>query len=103
MSLANAQDESAMDMVAVILLTLALSTGTRGDPDYRTWSVDVLYRYVTYPTLERCLNMLDGEIDRIEAILTTVGRQMRADHSIDNGTLDSLTGRCVMLRKQDAQ
>jgi hypothetical protein len=92
-----------MDMVAVILLTLQLSTGTTGEPDRRMWSVDVLYRYVTYPTMEKCLSMLDGEIDRIEAVLTTVAPQMRADHTVDNGALDNLTGRCVMVRKQDMQ
>jgi hypothetical protein len=91
----------AMDTVAVILLTLSLSTGTSGDPDYKTWSVDVLYRYVTYPTLERCLNMLDGEVHRIEAILTTVAPRMQSDHTTDNAALDNLTGRCVMARKQD--
>jgi hypothetical protein len=97
------RNEPAMDTIAVILLTLALSTGTRGDPDHRSWSVDVLYRYVTYPTLERCLSMLDGEIDRIEAVLTTIAPRMQSDHTMDNVTLDNLTGRCVLLRKQDMQ
>jgi hypothetical protein len=92
-----------MDMVAVILLTLQLSTGTTGEPDRRMWSVDVLYRYVTYPTMERCLSMLDGEVHRIEAILTTVAPHIRADHTIDNAALDNLTGRCLMVRKQDLQ
>jgi hypothetical protein len=92
-----------METVAVILLTLALSTGAKDDPDYKTWSVDVLYRYVTYPTMERCLSMLDGEIDRIEAVLTTVAPRMQSDHTVDNGALDNLTGRCVLLRKQDMQ
>ncbi|WP_147023143.1 hypothetical protein [Microvirga aerophila] len=92
-----------MDMIAVIVLTLQLSTGPTGEPDRRMWSVDVLYRYVTYPTMDKCLSMLDGEIDRIEAVLTTVAPQMRADHTVNNGVLDNLTGRCVMVRKQDLQ
>jgi hypothetical protein len=92
-----------MDMVAVILLTLQLSTGTTGEPDRRMWSVDVLYRDVTYPTMERCLSMLDGEIDRIEVVLTTVAPRMQSDHTMDNTTLNNLTGRCVLLRKQDMQ
>jgi hypothetical protein len=92
-----------METVAVILLTLALSTGAKDDPDYKTWNVDVLYRYVTYPTMDKCLSMLDGEIDRIEAVLTTVAPQMRADHTVDNGVFANLTGRCVMVRKQDLQ
>jgi len=92
-----------MEMVAVILLTLSLSTGAKDEPDHKTWSVDVLYRYVTYPTIEKCLTMLDGEIDRIEAVLTTISPRMQSDHSLDNAALDSLTGRCVLVRKQDLQ
>jgi len=92
-----------MDTVAVILLTLALSTGAKDDPDYKTWSVDVLYRTITYPAMDTCLSMLDSEIDRIEAVLTTVAPRMQSDHTMDAVTLANLTGRCVLLRKQDMQ
>ncbi len=90
-----------MNMVAVILLTLSLSTGTKGDADYKTWNVDVLYRYVTYSTIDQCLSMLDGEVHRLEEILTTVAPHMRSDHTIDSSTLDNIGGRCIMVRRED--
>jgi hypothetical protein len=82
-----------MDMVAVILLTLSLSTGAKDDPDHRTWTVDVLHRDITYPTMDRCLSMLDGDIDRIGSLLTTVGPRMRLDHTTNTVALDNIIGR----------
>jgi hypothetical protein len=92
-----------MDMVAVILLTLSLSTGAKDDSDHKTWIADVLHRDVTYPTMDKCLSMLDSDLDRIESVLTMIGPRMQADHTTDTVSLDKVTGRCVMVRRQDLQ
>jgi hypothetical protein len=90
-----------MELVAVLLLTLSLSIGAKDDSDHKAWTVDVLYHDVNYPTMEKCLSMLDGDINRIEAVLRLIGPRMQPDRTTDAVTLDKITGRCVLARKQD--